>query len=138
MCPLCDPRAANGATHHRQHSHPKIEYQNASVLDVDYGEGVYDVISIRGAIEHFLQDKQQLIFQKSLRALKPGGWFVGDTPANPMAEVDPSTKGLPSHEYEWRDEAHMRKELERTFSHVETSTLTSPDRVTLYWKCQKR
>jgi hypothetical protein len=46
-------------------------------------------------------------------------------------------KHLEAHEHEWADEAEMRRELVAVFDHVETKTLISKDRTTLFWKCKK-
>jgi cyclopropane fatty-acyl-phospholipid synthase-like methyltransferase len=117
----------------RLHSAPNIRHVNADVLHYEFPENYFDVVTIRGAIEHFTQENQQIIFQKALRALKPGGWFCGDTVAN----ADKHFKMLEAHEFEWADEDEMRVELRRAFEHVETSTLVSQDRVTILWKCRK-
>lgn len=117
----------------RLHKAQNIQYVLGSVLDYEPALNYYDVVVIRGAIEHFSQQQQQTIFMKALQALKVGGWFCGDTPANPQ-------KGsllLSHHEHEWADEYEMRRELETIFSYVETYSVQSKDRVTLFWRCKK-
>jgi SAM-dependent methyltransferase len=117
----------------RVHQAPNIEYHLGDVMAFDAGENLYDVAIIRGAIEHFTEEGQQKIFRKALKALKVGGWFCGDTPAN----HDQDHKMLDEHEFEWKDEVEMRRELVKTFDHVETRTLVSKDRTTLFWRCKK-
>jgi len=118
----------------RLHKAENITYIFQSVLEYQPKPSYYDVVAIRGAIEHFSQENQQLIFRKAKDALKPGGWFCGDTPANPKAA---DHKMLKAHEYEWADETEMRRELEKVFDHVETYSMVSADRTTLFWRCRK-
>jgi len=117
----------------RLHQAPNITYRLADVLTFVAPPDHFDVVVIRGAIEHFSQENQQRIFRQALVALKPGGWFCGDTPAS----RDTGVKMLDAHEFEWRDEAQMRQELSRVFGHVETQTLVSKERTTLFWKARR-
>lgn len=117
----------------KHHSHPRIKYMCGDVLTYGMPTDAFDVVVIRGAIEHFSAADQQLIFKKSLAALKPGGWFCGDTPAK---KADGS-KALGAHECEWHDEQEMREVLGRIFSEIETRTLVSEERTTLLWRCRK-
>jgi SAM-dependent methyltransferase len=117
----------------KRHSDPKIKYVYADVLAYDLPQTYFDVVHIRGAIEHFSRENQQNIFRKSMDALKPGGYFCGDTPA----KVGGVEKQLPSHEYEWADEQEMRQALNAVFTNVETWTINSADRTSLFWRCRK-
>lgn len=117
----------------RHHQAANIKYHLADVLSFGAPPASFDTVVIRGAIEHFSQENQQKIFRMAHEALKPGGWFCGDTPAN----KDHDHKFLEEHEYEWEDEAQMRRELSRVYAKVETLTLRSKDRESLYWRCQK-
>lgn len=130
----------------KHHWHPRIKYILGDILTEPFEAETYDVVLIRGAIEHFSWDNQQLIISKSHAALKAGGYFCGDTPA-----ADPEQdKLLASHEYEWRNEAEMKAALETTFSNIETFALESDTdlhngnpngspgkRTTLFWRCRK-
>ncbi len=115
-------------------SHEKITYINADVLTYEPEPAAFDVVLIRGAIEHFNQEDQQRLFTMSLNALKPGGYFCGDTPA----KQEDGNKALDSHEFEWADETEMRKQLSRSFmeSNIETWTLKSENRTTLFWRAR--
>lgn len=128
----------NNQEAHRQavrlHRAANIQHVRTDVLAYQAPDSRFDVVLIRGAIEHFSEDHQQLIFQKAFNALKVGGWFCGDTPANPHKEGGTM---LGAHENEWSDEAEMREQLERVFDHVETRTFVSEDRTTLLWRCQR-
>ena len=117
----------------RLHQAEGITHILQNVLTYPPKESYYDVVLIRGAIEHFSQEDQQIIFAKALNALKPGGWFCGDTVANAKS----NQTLLAAHENEWADQVEMRQELEKVFDHVETSTLVSVDRDTLFWRCRK-
>lgn len=117
----------------RLHQAPNISYYLADVLSFDVPTDHFDVVVIRGAIEHFSQANQQRIFQKALAAMKPGGWFCGDTPAS----RETGGKMLEAHDFEWRDEAQMREELSRVFPYVETQVLVSKERTTLFWRARK-
>lgn len=124
----------------RHHSRPNIEYVHGSVLDYDAPAESFDVVAIRGAIEHFSQPDQQKIFRLAMRLLKPGGWFCGDTAANKKG----AQTLLSHHENEWEDEAEMRRELGRVFAEVHTKTFRSVERAsgdtirqTLLWRCRK-
>jgi len=116
----------------RLHSAPNIEYISANVLTYEPVPNAFDVVLIRGAIEHFSMEEQQTLFRTALKALKPGGWFCGDT-VTPCEEL----KDWWAHKYEWKDEAEMRRELGKVFSKMETFTLVSKDRSRLFWRCQK-
>jgi SAM-dependent methyltransferase len=111
----------------RHHQAANIVYHFADVLNFPISAGEFDTVVIRGAIEHFSQANQQKIFLMAKDSLKPGGWFCGDTPAN----HDQSHKMLHAHE------SQMRTELSRVFEKVETQTLFSKERTTLFWRCQK-
>jgi SAM-dependent methyltransferase len=118
----------------KHHAHPKIEYVDADILTYAYPAEAFDTVVIRGAIEHFSETDQQRIFQIARDALKPGGYFCGDTPAKRGNE----TKALGAHEYEWADEPEMRRMLRSIFAEdsIETSTLVSENRTTLFWRCR--
>jgi SAM-dependent methyltransferase len=117
----------------RLHQAPEITYRLADVLTFQAPADHFDVVVIRGAIEHFSQHDQQRIFRLAHAAMKPGGWFCGDTPA----ARDTGVKMLSEHEFEWRDADQMRLELSRVFGHVETQTLVSKERTTLLWRARR-
>lgn len=117
----------------KHHSHSRIKYIHADVLSYEPRTSSFDVVLIRGAIEHFSQENQQRLFWKSYDALKPGGYFCGDTPA----AYTTGEKMLTKHECEWHDEAEMRQALSAVFTDIETWALKSVDRTTLFWRCRK-
>ena len=131
VCVELNSEAYNCAV--RNHSADNIMYIQDNVLLFNPVINYFDVVLIRGAIEHFSEADQQLIFYKAKKALKMGGWFCGDTVANANQEG----VLLPSHENEWADEEEMSLSLSKVFKHVETSTLISRERVTLLWACKK-
>jgi SAM-dependent methyltransferase len=138
VCVDYDPDAAKHAMRH--HIKPGIQYLHRSIFDFQWEEEWFDVVVVRGAIEHFTQEQQQQIFALAKRLLKPGGYFCGDTPANPAA----NDRLLDSHEYEWRDEAQMRDELSHVFSDIRTRVYVSREpidgstlRTSLIWRCRK-
>ena len=117
-----------------------INYICADILEYDLSPETYDIVVIRGAIEHFSETNQNIIFQKVKNTLKKDGWFLGDTPANP----EKNHKMLKSHENEWANEEEMRNQLQPFFSHIECMTLKSNDqtqksagRTNLFWCCRK-
>jgi SAM-dependent methyltransferase len=116
----------------RLHSAPNVRHYKLNILTWDPTPKYYDVVVCRGAIEHFSQENQQVIFRKALSALRPGGWFCGDTPANKKS----ANKMLGAHENEWENEVEMRAELEKVFPIVHTSVLVSTQRTTLFWQAQ--
>lgn len=116
----------------RLHKAEGIRYLLEDVLKFEPEQSYFDVVLIRGAIEHFSQENQQVIFRKALKALRPGGWFVGDTIANKSGNIL-----LDAHEHEWADEVEMREELEKVFNIVETYSMESIERKTLFWRCRK-
>jgi len=118
----------------RCHSAPNIQYNLQSVLDYEPPENYFDVVSIRGAIEHFSEADQFAIFQKAHKALKVGGYFCGDTP---VANPDPQHKHLSHHEREYADEAELERELKKIFEWVEAYQVVSQDRKNLFWKAKK-
>ena len=138
VCIDYDPGAAAHARRH--HLKRNIQYFHQSIFDFKWEDEWFDVVVIRGAIEHFTQQQQQAIFTFAKRVLKQGGYFCGDTPAN-KPNVD---KLLDSHEYEWRDEAQMKEELSKVFSDVNTRVYVSREpadnktlRTSLIWRCRK-
>jgi SAM-dependent methyltransferase len=131
VCVDVNPAAHRQAL--RLHRAETITYILGNVLEYEPFADSFDVVAIRGAIEHFSERDQQVIFHKAWKALKPGGWFCGDTVAN--SATDP--KMLPAHETEWADEEVMRRELERVFWKTETFALRSQQRTTLLWRCRK-
>jgi len=124
----------------RLHSTDSIKYIYSDIFDLSLPEASFDVIVMRSAIEHFSEDQQNKLFLLIKNLLKPGGWFVGDTPANPSS--DPSHKLLEHHEHEWSSEFEMNVELSRSFGEVITSSLVSNEptanalRTTLFWACR--
>lgn len=117
----------------RLHTAPNLTYHLADVLTFAAPASHYDVVVIRGAIEHFSQAQQQQIFQLAHAALVPGGWFCGDTPA----ARDTGGKMLDAHDFEWTGEAQARAELGCVFDHVETQALVSRERTTIFWRARK-
>ena len=136
---LCTDRDPEALSHARRfHAAPNLEYRSQDVLTFQPEPNAYDTVIIRGAIEHFNAEDQQRIFQLAHGALKPGGWFCGDTPAKSRV----GQLYLHAHEFEWADEAEMRRELGRVFAHVETESIPSKDArvvgyTTLLWRCRK-
>ena len=124
----------------RLHKAPNIDYRLSDIFDLDFPSNSFDVVVLRSAIEHFTEDQQRDIAASTKRWLKPGGWFVGDTPANP--QHNESNKLLEHHEHEWSSENEMRQDLMRYFSDVVTHSLVSNEptanstRTTLFWACR--
>ncbi len=118
----------------RHWSHPKISHVLHDVLLYEPEPASFDVVLIRGAIEHFNKEDQQRLFGIAWNALKPGGYFCGDTPA----KKKDGNKALGAHEFEWTDEAEMRQQLSRSFMdrNIETWSLESETRTTLFWRCR--
>jgi ubiquinone/menaquinone biosynthesis C-methylase UbiE len=124
----------------RLHSASNIRYINGDIFDVPVKESYYDVVVIRGAIEHFSKSKQNEIFKIAYVALKDGGWFCGDTPQKRDIE---DSKHLPTHEHEYDSEEDLCNSLSQVFHHVESMAYKSKDVpnfdsfTTLFWRCQK-
>lgn len=138
-CVELNPEAHAAAV--RNHAHPRIKQVFGDALTYEAHPGYYDVVLIRGAIEHFTEENQQKLFRKSWDALKDGGYVCGDTVA---ARVTPAEDGalhkqLSAHEHEWRTESEMREALAHVFNpkHIETWTLYSEFRTSLFWRCRK-
>jgi SAM-dependent methyltransferase len=131
VCVEREPGAVSQAR--RLHADPRITLVETDVLSYAPPAGHFDVAAIRGAIEHFDRDEQQRIFQTALTALKPGGWFCGDT----VKRREDGDKHLTHHRFEWADEAEMAAELGRAFATVETRTMVSREITTLFWRCRK-
>lgn len=125
-----NPDAMNMALKH--HAHARISYILSDIFDYEPAANAFDTVVIRGAIEHFNKEKQQRIFKMARSALKPGGYFCGDT----LVRERGLPKALSAHEYEWADEAEMRQQLSQEFENVETRTLVSATRTTVLWACR--
>lgn len=113
-------------------SHPRITHLLGDVLECPKEGEAFDVVLIRGAIEHFTSEDQIFLFSRAKLFLKPGGWFVGDTP---LKKVD-GEKALDSHENEFTDELELQEALGQVFSYVETWSLVSENRTTLFWRAR--
>lgn len=124
----------------RLHSAPNISYCNSDIFGLNFPDNSFDVIVMRSAIEHFTEEQQRFLFSLIKRWLKPVGWFIGDTPANP--DHDDTHKLLQHHEHEWSSESGMRRDLSKCFTEVITSVLISNEptangpRTTLFWACR--
>lgn len=116
----------------RLHSAPNIKYILDSVLTYSPEETYFDVVLIRGAIEHFSRTEQQMIIAKAYSALKPGGYFCGDTPLK--AE---SGKHLPMHVFEWSGVDEAKAEIGTIFPTVEVRQYASSDITNLFWMARK-
>lgn len=130
----------------RHHAKPNIEYILSDVFAFDPGEKQFDVVAIRGALEHFTEPDQLRICRIAWRSLRPGGWFCGDVPLNAADH-----KLLSHHENEWASEEEARRLFLQVFPEVHTSlfqsgeaavysgSLPAPNaiRTTLLWRCQK-
>jgi 2-polyprenyl-3-methyl-5-hydroxy-6-metoxy-1,4-benzoquinol methylase len=137
VCVEKDLEAYQSAVTH--HSKPEITYHHADVLQYEPESEAFDVVLIRGAVEHFKEDEQSILIAKSWNALKRGGYFCGDT----IASTE-TGKAHPMHEKEWRDARQMRDELSKILKpmgclekDVETWALQSKARTTLFWRCKK-
>ena len=124
----------------RLYRKPNIKYFYDDIFNFKWNKNYFDVIVIRGAIEHFTRDEQQKIFKKAYDLLKAGGYFCGDTPAG----HEGNDKLLSSHEYEWQDEVQMAEELSSVFENIDTKTFISKEAIddktlrnTLLWACRK-
>lgn len=115
----------------RLYKHDNIKYIQENVLTYEPIDSYFDVVLIKGAIEHFTQAEQQLIFRKAFKALKPNGSFFGDSPA--VSTLDKH----PAHKNEWSNEGEMQIELGKVFDNIETYVLVSKERTTLFWRCIK-
>lgn len=124
----------------RLHNAANINYRMSDVFELDFPDNSFDVVVMRSAIEHFTEVQQRNLSSSIKRWLKPGCWFVGDTPANPGH--DESHKLLEHHEHEWSSEREMREDLGKYFSEVVTSSIVSNEstanatRTTLFWACR--
>lgn len=131
-CVELDRDAFRHAVHF--HSDAGIRYINQDVLTYQPESNSYDVVVLRGAIEHFDEVQQFALFNKVWTSLKPGGWFCGDTVANTRPD---KKRMLPSHCNEWSDEQEMRSAFKDFFKEIKTFTLESRTRTTLFWQCRK-
>jgi SAM-dependent methyltransferase len=118
----------------RIYQSPKITYKFESIFEAVIPPDHFDTVVMRSAIEHFSLADQIRICELAYKSLKPGGYFVGDTPAAAGAE-----KLHTDHENEWKDEAEMRAVLLSHFKeeNIETSAFVSKDRTILFWACRK-
>jgi len=134
---------AHALRHHRK---PNIEYVKSDIFAYDTGTSAFDVVAIRGAMEHFSESDQLRICHLAWRALKPGGWFCGDTPLNTTGP-----KMLVHHQNEWTSEDQGRDLFGHVFPEIRTKLFESGEavayngelpardaiRTTLLWRCQK-
>jgi SAM-dependent methyltransferase len=119
----------------KKHAAPNIDYIFEDVLKYQPRFGHYDVVWMRSSIEHFNQRDQKILFEKIKRALKPGGWYCGDTPANPDKS---QAKQHSAHENEWGDVREAEETLRASFEEVHVYSLycNRDKRTTLFWYCR--
>jgi len=113
---------------------PNIEYIYENILTHDAKNDYYDVVLMRGSIEHFSKENQKLLFEKIKRSLKENGWFCGDTPASLSDESNMHS----AHEYEWRNEHEAKELLSEHFGEVHTYSVycNIDPRTTIFWRCR--
>lgn len=120
----------------RLHKAANITYIQHDVLTYQPKKSYYDVVVIQNAIEHFTQEEQQIIFRTAWEALKPGGWFCGDTPAFPKQQG----AKVRAHKNEWADTNEMRENLSKVFDN-DIEIFTIEGKVTggtiMFWRCKK-
>jgi SAM-dependent methyltransferase len=119
----------------RNASDKKINYLFQDVLKYEPNQNYYDVVWMRSAIEHFSFGDQVKLYKKIKKSLKSGGWFCGDTPANPEKY---NQKQHSAHENEWADEREAKDSLSEFFDEVHTYSLYSEkgERSTIFWYCR--
>jgi SAM-dependent methyltransferase len=111
----------------------KINFILKDIMDFEYKKDNYDMVFIRGAFEHFSEENQNQICKNALLSLKPGGWFVGDTPQNTSAR-----KFLDAHEHEFESIDQLKNLIDNTFENTNVYSLVSSIRTTLFWQVQKK
>lgn len=117
----------------KHHSSQKIKYNYENILNVDFGTSEYDIISMRGAIEHFSKGQQKDILNKISVSLKNGGYFCGDT----VLARDSGEKSLEHHEFEWDDSKIANVMFKEYFSDIFVKEYKSIQRTTILWQCKK-
>ncbi|WP_281185254.1 class I SAM-dependent methyltransferase [Trichlorobacter lovleyi] len=118
----------------RLHKRDNITYINEDIFHYSAKSAYFDVVVIRGAIEHFTEEDQLIIFKNAWNALRQGGWFCGDTPAKNNEE---GYKMLNSHENEFGNAEELKALIYKVFPNVEVTTYESHDRTTLFWQAPK-
>tara|TARA_B100001093_G_C26858943_1_gene1028893 strand:+ start:6205 stop:7032 length:828 start_codon:yes stop_codon:yes gene_type:complete len=115
--------------------HENVDYIFEDVLSFKPRKVRYDIVWIRGAIEHFSGKNQIKIFELAKESLNEGGWFVGDTPANPAKQA---TKQHAMHENEWSNVNEAEEILRNYFSEIHVYSLfcNCDGRETIFWKCR--
>lgn len=140
---LCVDRSAMALAHadHYQ-AHPNIRRLLCTDLLSDprveaaVDPHQFDVVVMRGAIEHFKIADQPRVFDLAKRAMTPNGWFVGDTC------TDLRAGRFEHHERVYQSEKELRADLETAFKTVRIETFYDPnvqgggDRTTFIWECQ--
>jgi SAM-dependent methyltransferase len=140
---LCIDRSAVAlANADRYQSHPNIRRRHCTDLleDPRVEQAIdahqFDVVVMRGAIEHFTVESQPRVFALAKRAMKPSGWFIGDTC------TDLRKGKFEHHERVYQSAAELQKDLEVVFSRVVVETFYDPnvegsgDRTTFIWEAQ--
>jgi len=96
----------------------------------------FDVVVMRGAIEHFKESDQPRVYGLARRAMRDGGWFVGDTC------TDLRQGHFHAHEHVFQSAAELECSLKLEFSRVRVETYYEPsmpgggDRTTFIWEAQ--
>jgi putative methyltransferase (TIGR04325 family) len=119
-------------THHIN-GNEKIKYIIANMLEYNIPKDYFDIVYMRGSIEHFSYENQLRVVEIAYNSLKNGGWFVGETPQkteNPRHA---------EHEFEWDSEECGKGILSTKFknSHLYSIYCNIDPRTTIFWECQK-
>lgn len=122
----------------RLHSDECITYILADMMEYQPKEDYFDIVAIRGAIEHFTKDEQSHLASIAHTALKDGGYFCGDTPK--------ATDDCKFHHYEWRVKEDGINVFKSSFQEEKISVslfrsaMKNSDkepRTTIFWRCKK-
>jgi cyclopropane fatty-acyl-phospholipid synthase-like methyltransferase len=113
----------------RVNAAPNVTYELRDVRE-SLPDGQFDTVVWSGAIEHFTADEVIGILEGVRTRLEGrGGVLAGDT----IAAGDSDRPQLVHHEFEYRDEDHLRRTLERVFPAVAVWRSEWPSRTELYF-----
>lgn len=95
-----------------EHAHPQgmVRYRYHSMVDLSqYEDDSFDLVYSGQTIEHVSPDDCDTVLNGVYRVLKPGGWFMVDTPNGPVCRMQQDEFINPDHEVEYGHEEFVAK-----------------------------
>jgi SAM-dependent methyltransferase len=98
--PITEQLSPNGPVRYRYHSMADLS---------DYESNSFDLVYSGQTIEHVTEADCDIVLREVARVLKPGGWFMVDTPNGPVCRLHTSEFINPDHKVEYSHDDFVGK-----------------------------